>query len=84
MINIEQSYSYDGLYQLTGVQGESSSHMYGGNEEYRTKYKQDYSFNRIGNMMSKISEEQVSNSNRIGAPLNYSLDYEYYPVTHKL
>jgi RHS repeat-associated protein len=83
MINTEQSYSYDGLYQLTGVQGTSRSHIYGGNEEYRTKYKQDYSFNRIGNMMSKISEEQVSNSNRIGAPLNYSLDYEYYPGTHK-
>jgi RHS repeat-associated protein len=79
----KQDYSYDGLYQLTGVRGTSRSHPYGGGEEYRTEYRQDYSFNRIGNMTSKASEESVSNTNRIGAELNYALDYEYYPGTHK-
>jgi RHS repeat-associated protein len=79
----KQDYSYDGLYQLTGVNGTSRSHPYGGGEEYRTAYKQDYSFNRIGNMTSKVSEESVSNTNRIGAELNYALDYNYYPGTHK-
>jgi RHS repeat-associated protein len=81
----KQSYSYDGLYQLTGVQGSSRSHPggAGGNEEYRTEYRQEYSFSRIGNMMKKESEEKVSNTNRIGTELNYSLDYEYYPGTHK-
>jgi len=80
-----QSYSYDALYQLTGVQGTSKSHPggIGGNEEYKTDYKQKYDFNRIGNMTSKVSEENVSNTNRIGAPLNYSLEYEYYKGTHK-
>jgi hypothetical protein len=34
-------------------------------------------------MMKKESEEKVSNTNRIGTELNYSLDYEYYPGTHK-
>ena len=79
----KQSYSYDALYQLTGVQGTSRSHPYGGNEEYKTDYRQKFDFNRIGNMTNKISEESVSNTNRIGAELNYALEYEYYKGTHK-
>jgi len=79
----KQSYSYDALYQLTGVQGTSRSHPYGGNEEYKTDYRQKFDFNRIGNMTNKISEESVSNTNRVGAELNYALEYEYYKGTHK-
>jgi len=81
----KQSYSYDALYQLTGVQGTSKSHPGGpgGNEEYKTDYRQKYDFNRIGNMTNKVSEESVSNTNRVGVELNYALEYEYYKGTHK-
>jgi hypothetical protein len=34
-------------------------------------------------MTSKTSAHSVSNTNRIGDNLNYSLDYSYYQGTHK-
>jgi RHS repeat-associated protein len=80
-----QDYIYDGLYQLKEAKGVSNSHPYGasGSAEYTTDYTQKFSFNQIGNMTSKTSEEFVSNTNRIGANLNYNLDYVYYAGTHK-
>jgi RHS repeat-associated protein len=80
-----QSYGYDSLYQLTSVSGNSKSHPYSpqGNIEYVTNYTQTFNFSIIGNMTSKVSTESVSNPNRIGADLNYNLDYAYYPGTHK-
>jgi hypothetical protein len=55
----------------------------GGDTEYITDYEQVFNFNRIGNMTVKTSAENVSNPNRIGTNLNYSLDYAYYRGTHK-
>ena len=80
-----QDYAYDALHQLIEVRGESRSHPggIGGNTEYSTSYRQEYAFNAIGNMTGKVSKEDISNTNRIGMDLNYSLDYAYYPGTHK-
>ncbi|MCL2722651.1 MAG: hypothetical protein FWD47_15085, partial [Treponema sp.] len=80
-----QNYSYDGLYQLIQAQGSSRSHPYGpqGATEYTTTYKQDFTFNRIGNMTNKISESMVSTPNRLGDNLNYNLDYDYVQGTRK-
>jgi len=83
MHTTKQSYGYDGLYQLTSARGESAYHPYGSNVEYRADYAQDFSFSRTGNMTGKTSGGSVSNNSRIGADLNYSLDYAYYPGTHK-
>ncbi|MCL2722630.1 MAG: hypothetical protein FWD47_14970 [Treponema sp.] len=80
-----QTYSYDGLYQLIQAQGSSISHPYGpqGVTEYTTTYKQDFTFNRIGNMTNKLSESMVSTPNRLGDNLNYNLDYDYIQGTRK-
>ncbi|MCL2722372.1 MAG: hypothetical protein FWD47_13665, partial [Treponema sp.] len=80
-----QTYSYDGLYQLIQAQGSSRSHPYGpgGATEYTTTYKQDFTFNRIGNMTNKLSESMVSTPNRLGDNLNYNLDYDYVQGTRK-
>jgi RHS repeat-associated protein len=77
-----QNYAYDGLYQLIEARGVSRSHPYGSGTEYTTDYQQDFSFNKIGNMTNKTSKEYVSNTNRIGVNLNYTLDYAYYAGTH--
>jgi RHS repeat-associated protein len=80
-----QNYTYDALYQLTKVNGNSVSHPggKGGSTEYVTNYQQVFSFSNIGNMTGKVSTENVSNPNRIGDNLNYNLDYAYYKGTHK-
>jgi RHS repeat-associated protein len=80
-----QNYRYDDLYQLVEVKGNNRSHPggQGGNTEYTTNYAQQFDFSMIGNMTGKVSTQTVSNTNRIGADLNYNLDYAYYPGTHK-
>jgi RHS repeat-associated protein len=45
--------------------------------------KQEYTFDRVGNMRGKLSRETVSTGNLPGANLNYALDYEYYAGTHR-
>ena len=47
-----QSYSYDGLYQLVGAQGNSSSHP-SGFDEWSSTYQQSFSYDEIGNMTGK-------------------------------
>jgi RHS repeat-associated protein len=73
----EQTYSYDGLYQLGGVRGQSVSKTYGP-VGYRADYEQAFSFDRIGNMTGKVSTAAVNNGSRVGAELNYDFEYAYY------
>ena len=78
-----QNYEYDDLYQLVTASGTSVSHPFGGNIEYSTSYRQDFVFDNIGNMESKVSVSEVSNGARIGDNLSYDLSYNYYNGTHK-
>nr|WP_255949272.1 RHS repeat-associated core domain-containing protein [Brucepastera parasyntrophica] len=72
----KQDYTYDSLYQLTGVTGESRA---SGANEYQAAYSQSYRFDEggLGNMMEKVSSSSQSDGRMLGDDLNYSLDYEY-------
>ncbi|AHC15311.1 RHS repeat domain-containing protein [Salinispira pacifica] len=74
-----QNYGYDGLYQLTSAEGNYTSKPHG-YTEYTGTYRQQFSYDTLGNIISKISNSSVnpSQSQAIGAQLNYSLDYSYY------
>jgi RHS repeat-associated protein len=76
----QQRYTYDGLYQLTGVSGTSRQYLYsGGSEEaYTASYSQNYYFDPIGNMTRKISRGTMTNNVRMGSDLNYDMAYRYY------
>ena len=76
----EQTYSYDNLYQLINVEGETTynpSHSV--DPEFISKYSQAFSFDTegLGNMTSKVSKEAVSPDISVGDNLNYNLDYVY-------
>lgn len=76
-----QSYTYDGLYQLTSATGESVYNPHrGGVPDYRTTYTQNFSFDSagLGKMLSKTSSMTVSQGKTLGGDgLVYDLDYEY-------
>ena len=75
-----QSYDYDSLYQLTGVNGTTEYNRDGTIlSDHKATYKQSFTFDKagLGNMTSKISSEEVLNNRKIGDDLNYSFDYEY-------
>ena len=73
-----QSYTYDSLYQLTGVEG-SSSYTPDYSVVYKSTYSQVFDFDDygLGNMVTKTSKEDITPWHRIGDDLNYELDYEY-------
>ena len=73
-----QSYTYDGLYQLTGAAG-NSSYTPDHSVVYKSEYSQLFAFDDhgLGNMVSKTSKEDITPWQRIGDDLNYELDYEY-------
>ena len=73
-----QSYTYDSLYQLTGVEG-SSSYTPDHSVVYKSTYSQVFDFDDygLGNMVTKTSKEDITPWHRIGDDLNYELDYEY-------
>ncbi len=76
----QQRYTYDGLYQLTGVQGETVYNPYNSySPEYESSYSQTFAFDEagLGNMVSKISSESVSPKKTIGDSLNYEFAYNY-------
>ena len=87
-----QSYSYDSLYQLIGVEG--TSNQYKGKKSFGmtpvsvAKYKQTFSFDTIGNMTNKLSTTNIPGSQGNSYPkaeLDYNLDYEYDPAyAHRL
>jgi RHS repeat-associated protein len=74
----EMSYGYDALYQLTHAQGRTSAQSMG-LPSYTSSCTQQFSFDTIGNMTAKRSELRTMPQVDLGAALDYSLDYAYYP-----
>ena len=75
-----QTYSYDNLYQLIKVDGETTYNPYQSSvPEFVSTYSQSFAFDAdgLGNMTSKISTETVSPHKTIGDNLSYSFDYVY-------
>ena len=87
-----QSYTYDSLYQLIGVEGTSNQYKaiksFGSTPVHVAKYKQDFAFDGIGNMTRKASTTNLPGARGNAYPkaeLDYSLDYEYDPsYAHRL
>ena len=87
-----QSYTYDNLYQLIGVEGTSNQYKaiksFGSTPVNVAKYKQDFAFDGIGNMTRKTSTTNLPGARGNAYPkaeLDYSLDYEYDPAyAHRL
>ena len=76
----KQTYSYDNLYQLIKVEGETVYNPYLSSvPEFVSNYSQVFSFDTdgLGNMTSKISKETVTPQKSIGDNLNYNFDYVY-------
>ena len=75
-----QTYSYDNLYQLIKVSGETTYNPYQSSvPEFISNYMQEFSFDAdgLGNMTSKVSSETVSPQKAIGDNLNYTFNYVY-------
>ena len=76
----KQNYSYDNLYQLIKVDGETAYNPHrSAVPEFSSTYSQVFKFDAdgLGNMMSKVSTENVSPKKTIGDSLNYSFEYVY-------
>ena len=76
----KQSYSYDNLYQLIKVDGETTYNPYQSSvPEFKSNYSQTFVFDDIGlgNMTSKVSSESITPQKTIGDNLNYSFVYNY-------
>ena len=76
----KQTYSYDNLYQLIKVEGETTYNPYHSSvPEFKSDYTQTFSFDNIGlgNMTSKVSSESITPQKTIGDNLNYSFAYNY-------
>ncbi len=79
-----QSYSYDGLYQLTGAKGTTSYNpdwSYSRDREdpapYTSTYEQTWRFDNIGNMKSKYSATKDNGLRHGSSDLDYSFQYHY-------
>lgn len=82
----KQEYTYDSLYQLTGVSGTTVNRPYG-SVSYIAKYKQNFVFSEDGlcNMEEKASSSSVTPRSTIGKDLNYKMGYAYYDgYAHRL
>ena len=76
----KQTYSYDDLYQLIKVSGETTYNPYRSSvPEFVSNYSQLFEFDTdgLGNMTSKVSSETVTPHKTIGDNLNYSFNYVY-------
>nr|MBP3282511.1 hypothetical protein [Treponema sp.] len=76
----KQTYSYDNLYQLIKVSGETAYNPYRSSvPEFKSDYSQVFTFDTdgLGNMTSKVSTETVTPQKSIGDNLNYSFNYVY-------
>ena len=76
----KQTYSYDNLYQLIKVDGETTYNPYLSSvPEFVSNYSQDFVFDELGlgNMTSKVSKESVRPNKKIGDNLNYNFEYIY-------
>jgi len=87
-----QSYTYDSLYQLIGVEGTGNQYKaiksFGSTPVNVAKYKQDFAFDGIGNMTRKVSTTNLPGARGNAYPkaeLDYDLTYEYDPAyAHRL
>ena len=76
----KQVYSYDNLYQLIKVDGETTYNPFkSSSPEFVSYYMQEFTFDSVGlgNMVSKVSTENVTPNKNIGDNLNYSFTYNY-------
>ena len=76
----KQTYSYDNLYQLIKVNGETTYNPYHSSApEFKSNYSQlfDFDSDGLGNMTSKVSTEAVTPQKTIGDNLNYGFNYVY-------
>ena len=76
----KQIYSYDNLYQLIKVSGETTYNPYqSAVPEFYSNYSQTFTFDELGlgNMISKVSKESVTPHKSIGDNLNYNFNYVY-------
>ncbi len=76
----KQTYSYDNLYQLIKVNGETTYNPYqSAVPEFKSDYSQVFTFDTdgLGNMTSKVSTESVTPHKTIGDNLNYNFNYVY-------
>ncbi|MBM7024177.1 RHS repeat domain-containing protein [Treponema sp. Marseille-Q4523] len=77
----EQTYTYDALYQLISATGTTEDNPYAipGSPDYSSTYTQDFSFDAIGNMTHKKSEETITPAiqKKGGDDLNYEFTYQY-------
>ena len=76
----KQTYSYDSLYQLIKVDGETTYNPYQSSvPEFKSDYSQVFTFDSdgLGNMTSKVPSETVTPQKSIGDNLNYSFNYVY-------
>ncbi|WP_433006654.1 RHS repeat domain-containing protein [Treponema socranskii] len=85
----QQTYTYDSLYQLISATGVTEDNPYAipGSPDYRSDYTQDFSFDAIGNMTYKKSEETITPAiqKKGGDDLNYEFTYQYDPnYAHRL
>ena len=77
---MSKTYSYDNLYQLIKVGGETVYNPYLSSvPEFVSNYSQFFEFDTdgLGNMTSKVSKETVTPQKSIGDNLNYNFDYVY-------
>ncbi|NIZ41057.1 RHS repeat-associated core domain-containing protein [Entomospira entomophila] len=74
--NIIQSFEYDNLYQLTGASGSYENRFKG----QTNTYNQQYSYDDLGNMSSKISQQKVLQTGLSNVDLNYNYAYTYDTV----
>jgi RHS repeat-associated protein len=72
----EQTYTYDDLYQLTGAVG---THTVSSPSRSEIAYSQDFQYDEIGNMTSKVSSRRVNPLNGNPNDLNYNFSYQYNP-----
>ncbi len=72
-----QTYEYDDLYQIVSSRGTYEHRPYG-IPSWRSTYSQQYTYDNLGNMLSKVSSEDRSppDSSSLNL-LNYSLEYTY-------
>ena len=72
-----QTYTYDGLYQLESATGNYKLHLNNNTVTGKSQYTQSFTYDKIGNMLTKVSTESKYPNVSVSA-LNYTNAYSYY------
>ena len=75
---VTQTYSYDGLYQLTEAKGKFERKPTGMTPDFTSSYLQNFNYDEIGNITRK-----ESSGNQISQDLIYSGNYRYETSPHR-